>query len=109
MTSIESFFATAARGGERLAWKHGPREFTWTQAAQTVRRTAKALVAMGVKPGESVCVVGPNTAEWVQADLGAIAAGAVPTPIYPTLTAEQTQYIARHCEAKVAIVSDSAQ
>ncbi|MFN2549295.1 MAG: long-chain fatty acid--CoA ligase [Myxococcales bacterium] len=109
MTSIESFFATAARLGSRLAWKHGEREFSWMQAAQIVRRTARALIALGVEPGEAVCVAGPNTPEWVQADLGAIAAGAVPAPIYPTLTAEQARYIARHCEAKVAIVSDAAQ
>ena len=109
MTSIESFFATAARLGSRLAWKHGVREFSWREAAQVVRRTARALIALGVKPGEAVCVVGPNLPEWVQADLGAIAAGAVPAPIYPTLAAEQAQYIARHSEARVAIVSDAAQ
>src|SRR5207253_7508983 len=109
MTSIESFFATAARLGSRLAWKHGVREFSWREAAQVVRRTARALIALGVKPGEAVCVVGPNLPEWVQADLGAIAAGAVPAPIYPTLTAEQAQYIARHSEAKVAIVADQTQ
>src|SRR5437016_1302880 len=109
MTSIESFFATAARLGSRLAWKHGVREFSWREAAQVVRRTARALIALGVKPGEAVCVVGPNLPEWVQADLGAIAAGAVPAPIYPTLTAEQAQYIARHCGASVAVVSDDVQ
>jgi len=93
MTSIESFFATAARLGSRLAWKHGVREFSWREAAQVVRRTARALIALGVKPGEAVCVVGPNLPEWVQADLGAIAAGAVPAPIYPTLTAPQVAQI----------------
>src|SRR5947209_11183849 len=109
MTSIESFFATAARLGAQLAWKHGERELTWAQAAQNVRRTARALAASGVNPGDKVAIAGPNVPEWLQADLGAIAAGAVPAPIYPTLTAEQAQYIARHSEAKVAIVSDAAQ
>src|SRR5207237_8117504 len=53
--------------------------------------------------------VGPNRPEWVQADLGAIAAGAVPAPIYPTLTAEQAGYIAAHSEAVVAVVADASQ
>src|SRR5436190_5131249 len=109
MTSIESFFATAARLGPQLAWKHGERELTWAQAAQNVRRTARALTASGVNPGDKVAIAGPNVPEWLQADLGALAAGAVPAPIYPTLTAEQAQYIARHSEAKIAIVADAAQ
>src|SRR5690348_12854992 len=87
MTTIASFFATARRLGDRLAWKYGDREHSWTEAAQLVRRAARAYVGLGVKPGEKVSIVGPNRPEWLIADLGAIAAGAVPAPIYPTLTA----------------------
>ena len=43
------------------------------------------------------------------ADLGALAAGAVPAPIYPTLTAEQSRYIADHSGAVVAVVADERQ
>src|SRR5262245_49637525 len=109
MTTIESFFATARRLGPRMAWRHGTREFSWTEAAEKVRATARALIALGVKPGECVNIVGPNRPEWLMADLGAIAAGAVPAPIYPTLTAEQARYIATHSESKVAIVGDASQ
>jgi long-chain acyl-CoA synthetase len=109
MTTIESFFASARRLGGRLCWKFGDREYSWDEAAQIVRRMARALVASGVKPGECVNIVGPNRPEWLIADLGALAAGAIPTPIYPTLTGEQARYIAQHCEAKVAVVADAAQ
>jgi long-subunit acyl-CoA synthetase (AMP-forming) len=109
MTSIQAFFETAARQGARLCWKHGAREFTWAQAAAEVRRVARALIALGLEPGGAVAIVGPNRPEWVMTDLGAIAAGAVPAPIYPTLTAEQAAYIAAHSEAVVAVVRDQAQ
>ena len=109
MTSIEAFFETAAKLGPRLCWKHGARDYSWAEAARLVRRTARALIALGVKPGDAVAIVGPNRPEWVLADLGAIAAGAVPAPIYPTLTAEQAGYIAAHSEAVVAVVGDQAQ
>ena len=108
MTTIESFFRTAARLAPRLCWKHGGREYTWTEAAQRVRRAARAYVALGVKPGDKVNIIGPNVPEWLQADLGALAAGAVPAPIYPTLTPEQAQYIAKHSEAPVAIAGDAS-
>jgi len=109
VTTIDAFFDTARRQGSRLAWKHGAREWTWSQAAQDVRRVARALIALGVGPGDCVSIVGPNRPESVMADLGALAAGAVPAPIYPTLTAEQARYIADHSGAKVAVVSDEAQ
>src|SRR5216684_1989348 len=105
-TTLHAFFQTAQRLGPRLAWKHGERQFTWSEAAHVVRRAARAFIALGVKPGERVSIMGPNRPEWVQADLGAIAAGAVPAPIYPTLTAEQASYIAAHSEAAVAVVRD---
>src|SRR5258708_4945615 len=109
MTSIESFFATAARLGERLCWKYGSQDISWSEAARLVRRVARALISLGVKRGDGMSIGGPNRPEWVEADLGAIAAGAVPAPIYPTLTAEQAVYIAAHSEAVVAVVRDAAQ
>jgi long-chain acyl-CoA synthetase len=108
-TTLHAFFQTAQRFGPRLAWKHGERQFTWSEAAHVVRRAARAFIALGVKPGECVSIMGPNRPEWVIADLAAIAAGAVPAPIYPTLTAEQAGYIARHSAAVVAVVQDVAQ
>ncbi len=109
MTSIETFFATSVRLGPRLCWKSGARDISWAEAGQTVRQVARALIALGVKPGEAVSIIGPNRPEWVQADLGAIAAGAVPAPIYPTLTAEVTVYVATHSAAVVAVVADRTQ
>src|SRR5712692_6499823 len=106
MTSIAAFFETAKRLDQRLCWKHGARDISWGEAGRLVRTVARALVALGVKPGDAVSIMGPNRPEWVQADLGAIAAGAVPAPIYPTLTAEQAGYIAAHSEAAVAVVRD---
>jgi long-subunit acyl-CoA synthetase (AMP-forming) len=108
MTSIAAFFETAKRLDQRLCWKHGARDISWGEAGRRVRTVARALVALGVKPGDAVSIMGPNRPEWVQADLGAIAAGAVPAPIYPTLNAEQACYIAAHSEAVVAVVRDAS-
>src|SRR6202171_1910148 len=108
-TTLHAFFETAQRLGPRLSWKHGARQFTWSEAAHIVRRAARAFIALGVEPGECVSIMGPNRPEWAIADLAAIAAGAVPAPIYPTLTAEQAGYIARHSAAAVAVVEDRAQ
>jgi long-chain acyl-CoA synthetase len=107
--SIHTFFATAQRLGQKPAWTYGSRTYSWTDAAKAVRQAARAFIALGVPAGGAISIVGPNRPEWVIADVGAIAAGSVPAPIYPTLTAEQTNYIAAHSEATVAVVENLAQ
>src|SRR5438128_28211 len=109
MTTIQALFETASRLGPRLAWRHGGRDISWAEAARSVRQVARALVALGVRPGDAIAIVGPNVPEWVMTDLGAIAAGAVPAPIYPTLTADTATYIAAHAEVVLAVVADRKQ
>jgi long-chain acyl-CoA synthetase len=113
-STIHAFFETAARqpGAVAVRWRPSPGRWsalTWAEYAREVRRVARALAALGVQPGERVALCGPNRPEWLLADLGALAAGAVPAPYYPTLTAGQAGYVVEHSEAVVAIVHDAAQ
>jgi long-subunit acyl-CoA synthetase (AMP-forming) len=89
----------AKRGG---AWK----TWTWAEHHDHVFRAARALVHLGVGPGHGAVIMGFNRPEWFWADLGAIHAGGVPAGIYSTMTPEQVQYIAHHCEAAVAVVEN---
>ena len=82
---------------------------TWTEYRRQVRLAARALIGLGVGPGDHVTIIGGNSPEWFIADIGAIGAGAVPAGIYTTSTAEQCGYIARHCDARVAFVENADQ
>ena len=82
---------------------------TWREYRDQVRLAARALISLGVQPGEHVTILGYNCAEWFIADIGAIAAGAIPAGIYTTSTAEQCRYIADHCAARVAFVENEEQ
>jgi long-subunit acyl-CoA synthetase (AMP-forming) len=75
---------------------------SWKDYAETVRRVARAFLAEGLGESGVVAILSGNRREWLLADLGAMAAGGVPTGIYPTSTAEQTSYILRHSSAVVA-------
>jgi long-subunit acyl-CoA synthetase (AMP-forming) len=82
---------------------------TWRDYAKQIRTVAKAYVALGVKPGDAISIIGRNRPEWLTADLGAIAAGAVPAPIYITNTPEQVAWVVRHCKAKVVVAENEEQ
>ena len=86
-----------------------PRTLTWAAFHAECRRAARALIALGLKPGEAACVVGFNAPEWVIADLGAILAGGLACGVYATNSAEQCLYIAKHCDARVAVCDGAKQ
>src|SRR3546814_21126797 len=52
----------------------------------TVRRLARGLAALGVRPGDRVVLVSENRPEWAMDDLAIMAAGAVTVPAYTTNT-----------------------
>ena len=81
----------------------------WREYGEQVRLAAKALIALGMAPGEHVTIIGFNCVEWFVADLAAIAAGAIPAGVYTTNTPEQCQFVAHHCSARVAFVEDAEQ
>jgi long-subunit acyl-CoA synthetase (AMP-forming) len=95
----------ALRGKRNGAW----RTYTWGEYHKQVRSVARALIAVGAKPGQGVAIIGYNCPEWFFADVGAIYAGAVPAGIYTTSSAEQCEYIAAHCDATVVFVEDEQQ
>jgi len=106
---------------ERTVRSHGPRPalrvkrnggwktFTWNEYRQQVRQVARALLSLGTRPGQGVCIIGYNCPEWFFADIGSIYAGAVPAGIYTTNSGEQCEYIAKHCEASVVFVENKEQ
>ena len=94
-----------------LCWKEDGRweSLTWSGYRQQVHLAARGFLALGVEPGKGVAIIGANCPEWLVADLAAIHAGALPSGIYATCTAEQCEYVARHCEAQVAVVENAEQ
>lgn len=104
---------TTKRYGDRPALRvkrdGGWKTTTWAGYERDARRTARALMKLGVEPGRGVSLIGYNSPEWLIADVGAILAGAVPAGIYTTNSAEQVRYITDHCDAKVAFADTPVQ
>jgi long-subunit acyl-CoA synthetase (AMP-forming) len=87
------------RGG---AWE----ATTWRAFREDVRQAARALVALGVEPGQGVVILAFNRPEWFVANLATIAVGARPAGIYTNSTPGQCRYITEHAEAAVAVVEN---
>jgi long-chain acyl-CoA synthetase len=110
-TTVGVLFRQAARYGDRplvhypvgKAWNTA----TWTDMTRCILAVASALVEAGVKTGDHVVLLGPNSLSWLHCDFGIQAVGAIAVPIYSGTVPEVVQTIVENCEAVMAIASDS--
>jgi long-chain acyl-CoA synthetase len=102
--------AVARQGKPMLRhWQAGAwRSVTWGEFAHRVAAVAAGLRAAGIGPGDRVLLVSENRPEFLIADTGLMAIGAVTVPTYTTNTPADHAHILRDSGARVAIVSTSA-
>ena len=82
------------------------RERTWRDYAVLVARVAAGLGRLGVARGERVAIMGDPCEEWMLADLGAQALGAITYGVYPTASASEVEYQLRDAGASVFVAQD---
>src|SRR3977135_3066889 len=104
LTPLE--FARRARKlyGAREAVVDGDLRLTYEQFLDRCDRWSAALQGMGVKKGDRVAYISPNTHEQLESFYAVPQIGAVLVPINFRLTAEDFVYIASHSGAKVLCV-----
>lgn len=73
---------------------------------QMIEKTAKALVAYGVKKGDIVTICQTNTPETFYMDYALNKIGAVANYIYPNVTAEEMKYYIEELDSKYLFILD---
>lgn len=74
-----------------------------------VARLQAELNKAGIGKGDRCALLSENRWEWAVADFAMMTGGIVSVPLYPTLTADQIQYLLEHSEARVVMVSTVGQ
>lgn len=68
---------------------------------------SRALLKLGVQKNDKIAVISStNRTEWNIMDIGVLQVGAQNVPIYPTISAEDYEYVLNHSEAIYCFVSD---
>ncbi len=81
------------------------REITFAEFGTRVFEAARSLHALGVRKGDRLAIIGETAFDWAIVDWACQSLGVVSVPIYPTLPADQTQYILDDAGCKIAICS----
>jgi len=108
-------------GREAMRWKlpkaqraEGSTEDAW--ASRTYREMwdwvtglSLGLKDLGIRDGDSVCILARTRPEWTVADLASLALGAVTCPIYPQSEAGQAAFVINNVKAKAIFVENVQQ
>src|SRR5437763_8550358 len=86
---------------DRAGW----RPVGWDAAGGQVERLAAGLLDAGVVRGERVALVLPTRMEWTLADFALQAIGAVPVPLYTTVSAADAAHVLADSGARMAIAT----
>ena len=73
--------SAADRFGDAEAVVDGPLRLTFAELADRVRVAAGAFASAGIGQGDRVAIWAPNSAEWIVAAFGLLAAGGAVVPV----------------------------
>ena len=102
---------TANRLGDQTAYfMRGAESWegtSWRDYAHQVRQAARALLSLGVEPGDAVAILSFNRPEWAITAFAAMSIGAKPAGIYWTSAVDDVAYVLNHSQAKVLMVENA--
>jgi acyl-CoA synthetase (AMP-forming)/AMP-acid ligase II len=81
------------------------RQFSYADFAAAVNRTASMLLARGIKKGDAISLLLPNSVEYIVAYFACWTIGAVAGPVNSLLKAQEIAYVISNSEAKALLVN----
>ena len=73
---------------------------------ERVKHVALGLAALGIRPGDRICLLSENRPEWSIVDLAILSLGAINVPIYTTQAVDQIEYILADSGARAIFISN---
>lgn len=91
---------------EKTAVIDGDKQFTYREFGERSDKLSVALHETGIREGDHVAVMLPNTHYMLESFYGICQLGAAMVPLNYRLTAEDLEYIINHSDAKMLIVDE---
>jgi len=89
---------------DKTAIVDGGLRLTYRQYAERVNRLSNALLKLGVKKGQRVCMLSPNSHFFLESFFATSQIGAILVPLNYRLSPEEHVYILNHSGVRVALV-----
>jgi long-chain acyl-CoA synthetase len=85
------------------------RSYTWQDSYEQVRQLSLGLIALGLKHGDKVCIIGDNDPQYFWAQLAIQSGGGVAVGLFTDSAPPEIQYIVHHSDAAFVFAKDQEQ
>ena len=89
------------------------RKYSTQTAVETANKLCGGLLSLGIandnltpEHQEKIAIISPNRPEWIITDLAVQKTGAVLTPLYPTISVDDMEYILNDADVHIIFISD---
>jgi acyl-CoA synthetase (AMP-forming)/AMP-acid ligase II len=103
-TIPEMVLSAADRFGDAEAVVDGPLRLTFAEVVERIRCAAGAFAEFGIVKGDRIAIWAPNSAEWMIAAFGLLAAGGVLVPVNTRFKADEAGDVIGRSAAKAVLV-----
>jgi acyl-CoA synthetase (AMP-forming)/AMP-acid ligase II len=90
---------------EKSALDFRGRRWNYAEFQREVDCAANGFIRIGVKKGDRIAFLLPNSAEFLFATFAVTKIGAVFVPLNPQYTSEEAEYVLHHSEASIVLTS----
>ncbi len=80
--------------------------WSWSELKERVDQTARAIIALGLQPGDHLAVWATNIPEWVLLQFAAAQVGVVLVTINPAYRPFELEYVLKQSDAKALFLID---
>ena len=103
----------AAQFSRRPAFRHKDlgiwQTWTWTEVAEIVRAYAAGLHRLGLRPGDTIAIVGSNRPKLYWTVIAAQSLRAIPVPVYSDAVAHEVAHVLAHADVKFVAAQNQEQ
>ncbi len=90
---------------DALVSRHQSQRYSWAQLLAGSRRAARGFLALGIKKGDRVAIWSPNRSEWLIAQYGLAAIGAIAVNVNPAFRRDELAYLLAHSGANAIVLA----
>jgi acyl-CoA synthetase (AMP-forming)/AMP-acid ligase II len=104
---VDQLRANAQATPDRPALVCEGRELNWADFDRRQNKLAQVLLANGLRRGDRVAVLAPNSIAYAEVFLGTIRAGGCTTPLSTMASADALEKMLRDCESRVLFAAEA--
>ncbi|HER27004.1 MAG TPA: 4-coumarate--CoA ligase, partial [Rhodospirillales bacterium] len=103
---LQSIIGNATRYADRAALVQGGRRLSWRELDRQANRVANHLASLGVRHGDKVCVLSPNSIAFVETFLGILKIGGCVVPLPSMVTPDSLEMMINDSGARALFLAD---